>query len=107
MSAYTNMTTDTKNRTDIDSDVKVKRPSKYNVVFFNDEQTPMNFVVELLMAIFGHEPQSATKIMMTIHTEDKGIAGTYEFEIAEQKAAEAHSISLSQGFQLKIKVEPN
>lgn len=98
--------TDTEETTKVIIDNKIKRPSKYNVVFFNDEQTPMNFVVELLMAIFGHEPQEASRIMLIVHSEGKGIAGTYEFEIAEQKAAEAHSVSQMQGFPLKIKVEP-
>jgi ATP-dependent Clp protease adapter protein ClpS len=42
----------------------------------------------------------------TIHTEGKGIAGTYNFEIAEQKSLEAISLSRAEKHPLQVKLEP-
>lgn len=58
----------------------------WNVIFHNDEETTMDFVVKVLMRYFGHSSQRAFQIMMTVHSRGAGIAGTYPLEIAELKA---------------------
>ena len=77
--------------------VKIERPRKYNVIFHNDDETPMGFVVEMLVNVFDMEREPAAMLMMDIHTNGKGIAGTYIKSIAEMKvmmvrrcAEEAH-----------------
>lgn len=95
--------------TEVVIDEKIKKqvdePLKYNVIFLNDDQTPMEWVVELLMSVFKHSQDSAEYITMTIHTEGSGIVGTYSYEIAEQKTAEAITTSRNQGFPLQITME--
>lgn len=77
--------------------VKVEKPHLYNVIFHNDDETPMGFVVEMLVNVFDMDREAAAKLMMDIHTSGKGIAGTYIKSIAEMKvmmvrrcAEEAH-----------------
>ena len=49
--------------TNIDIQEKVKNiveePGKYKVIFMNDNQTPMDFVVSILMEIFKHTEKTA------------------------------------------------
>lgn len=84
---------------------KVKEPSKWKVLFLNDDFTPMEFVVALLISVFKHDTDSATTIMLQVHESGAGIAGIYEFEIAEVKAVEATKIARENGFPLQIKIE--
>ena len=62
-----------------------QKPSLYKVVMLNDDYTPMEFVVEVLITIFGMNKNNATKIMLDIHTKGKGICGIYTYEIAETR----------------------
>lgn len=83
---------------------RIKEPSKYKVVLFNDDYTPVEFVVALLMSVFKHSESSAKQITMRIHNEGSGIAGIYTYEIAEQKQMEAQIISRNNNHPLQIKV---
>ena len=95
--------------TDIQIDEKIqvttREPGKYKVVFLNDDKTPMQFVIEVLVHIFKHSNEAAEAITMNIHNEGAGIAGVYPFEIAEQKGQETVVMSRQHGFPLKVKVE--
>jgi ATP-dependent Clp protease adaptor protein ClpS len=97
------MTTDV----DIDEKIKldIKEPSKYKVVLLNDEQTPMEWVIEILMTIFKHSETTSKELTLTIHNEGAGVAGMYTYEIAEQKAIEATNASRDRGFPLQIRVD--
>ena len=59
--------------TDIESTERldVAKPKKYQVIMFNDDQTPMEFVIELLVGIFRHTEQAAEDITVKIHNEGK------------------------------------
>lgn len=93
--------------TKIDEKIKVTttEPSSYNVLFINDDVTPMDWVVALLKSVFRHSETSATEITMKVHNEGSAVVGTYKFEIAEQKTTEAITASRQHGFPLKVKVE--
>lgn len=85
--------------------VKRKEPSLYKVVFLNDDVTPIDFVMGLLIELFKHTSETALDITMKIHTEGSGVVGVYSFEIAEQKSIEAINLSRENGFPLKVRVE--
>ena len=65
----------------------------------------MDFVVQLLVELFDRPLNEAKAIMVDIHEEGKGIAGEYNFEIAEQKVHEGSTISRHNGYPLKITME--
>lgn len=94
---------------DVKIDEKIKNinkePSRYKVVFLNDDYTPMDFVVSLLIKIFKHSDETAHTITMMVHENGSAVVGVYSYEIAEQKALEATSLSRDNGFPLNIKIE--
>jgi ATP-dependent Clp protease adaptor protein ClpS len=91
----------------INEDVTIRftTPKKYCVVVHNDDSTPMEFVIELLMVIYNHDQKSATDITMEVHEKSKGVAGVYFYEIAEQKVFESITASRNAGFPLSFTIE--
>jgi ATP-dependent Clp protease adaptor protein ClpS len=91
----------------IDEKVKIKitEPKQWKVILLNDDATPMDFVVGILMNIFKHDIVSAQHIMLQVHETGSGIAGVYSFEIAESKATEATNSARENSFPLQIKLE--
>jgi len=85
---------------------RIKEPKRFKVLILNDDYTPMDFVIAILVTIFKHSETSAAKIMMQVHNEGSGVAGVYNYEIAEQKGIEANNVSKENGFPLQVKVEP-
>jgi ATP-dependent Clp protease adaptor protein ClpS len=84
---------------------KLKRPPLYRVVLLNDDYTPMEFVIEVLKIFFGMGPEKATQVMLKVHTEGKGVCGTYTRDIAESKAAQVNDFSKSSQQPLLCEVE--
>lgn len=84
---------------------QLKRPSLYNVVIFNDDYTPMEFVVHVLQAFFGFNQEKSTQIMLRIHTEGKAICGTYTKDVAETKATLVNEYSQENEHPLLCEVE--
>ena len=70
---------------------KLKRPPLYKVVLLNDDYTPMEFVVHVLEVFFSMDRVLATRVMLQVHTQGKGICGTYSREIAETKVAQVNN----------------
>ena len=85
--------------------INVSEPKRWKVILINDDVTPVDFVVSLLMGVFKHDPNSAGNITMQIHETGSGIAGVYNFEIAEIKAVESTTLARSAGYPLQIKME--
>lgn len=84
---------------------KTREPKKYKVVFFNDNVTPIEFVIALLMKVFKHSQEVSYELTMKIHNEGSAVAGIYPHEIAEQKVSEATSLAQANKYPLKIKME--
>jgi ATP-dependent Clp protease adaptor protein ClpS len=72
---------------------KLKRPPLYRVILLNDDYTPMEFVVGVLESVFGLDRNSATRIMLEVHHQGKGICGVYTYEIAETKVAQVMGLA--------------
>ena len=85
--------------------IDIAPPEKWKVLLMNDDVTPMDYVIEVLMIIFGHEFEAAKDITLTIHNSGRGTAGIYPYEIAEQKVAETLADSRSKGHDLTVDLE--
>jgi hypothetical protein len=57
--------TDTAIKTLTQEKIKIEEPSKYDVLFLNDEVTTFEFVVKVLMQIFGKTTEQAMAINQT------------------------------------------
>jgi len=86
-------------------EVKAKRPSMWNIVFYNDDYTPMDFVEFVLKTIFHISTLDALALTLAVHTKGKGIAGTYTFEVAEQKQSEVLLMAKVEEHPLRVEVE--
>ena len=85
--------------------ITAELPPKYKVIMSNDNATPMDLVTSILCLVFRHTDETAKKIMLTIHEEGSAVVGIYTYEIAEQRALEATTLSRDNGFPLQLKLE--
>jgi ATP-dependent Clp protease adaptor protein ClpS len=84
---------------------KTARPPRFKVLLYNDDYTPMEFVVQVLEKIFGKSPSGATQIMLQIHRAGMGVAGVFVLEVAETKSAMVHRMAEERGYPLRSGVE--
>lgn len=89
----------------VKDETKLKKPKKYHVFLLNDDYTSFEFVITILIQIFKHDHFSAIALTDMIHKHGKGIAGTYTYEIAEQKAADTMALAKTNGFPLQAVLE--
>ena len=84
---------------------KIVPPSMYKVVLLNDDYTPMEFVIDILISFFRHNEEQATQIMLAVHTVGKGVCGIYSKDVAETKAAQVNQYSRQHKHPLLCEVE--
>ena len=83
----------------------VRRPPRYKGLLYNDDYTPMEFVVALLEKVFGKGPSEATAIMLAIHNSGLGVAGVYTLDVAETKVVAVHKAAEQRGYPLRAGAE--
>ena len=93
-------------RTRIKPSEAVKEPPLYRVVYLNDNQTTMEFVVESLIDYFDYTMETAEQITVDIHESGSAIVAVLPYEIAEQKGIEVTLDARSNDYPLQIKLEP-
>jgi len=98
--------TDTDIAEKVKTNTRLKEPSMFNVIYLNDEQTTMQFVVDTLIRHFDYDDSSAMEKMAEIHDEGAGVVATLPYEMAEQKGVEVTIEARNLGFPLQVKVEP-
>jgi len=86
-------------------DTILKEPKLYNVIIHNDDQTPFDFVIDLLIREYRKSPQDAILLANKVHNTSKGIAGTYLYEIAETKAQRSIKMARASGYPLMFTIE--
>lgn len=85
---------------------RVKEPRRYKVMIFNDDFTPMDFVVHILETVFFKSAEESESIMLKTHHEGKAVVGIYCYDIAKSKVEKAMEMSRSQKFPLKLTYMP-
>lgn len=101
------MTTETEVKQKVAIKTNLAPPPQYKVIFFNDDVTTVDFVLETLITFFGYDLEGAKELTVKIHSEGRAVVAIMPYEIAEQKALEVTAIARSNGFPLNIKLEPN
>jgi ATP-dependent Clp protease adaptor protein ClpS len=86
-------------------DTAIIPPQKKKVVFYNDDYTTMDFVVEVLISIFNKSKEDATKIMQTVHRDGFSVVGTYTYDIAVSRVEITKNIAKQNGFPLRVEIE--
>lgn len=97
--------TDSEIKDEISSVSKNDRPPMYKVILYNDDYTSMEFVVQILVDVFGKSLEKATQMMLNIHNKGKEICGIYPRQIAETKVETVHNLAGNKGFPLKSTME--
>ena len=103
----------TMTNTDAATDIKVQvnenlqEPPMFKVVYLNDSQTSMEFVIESLIDYFDYSVPTAEKITMDIHEQGSAVVAVLPYEIAEQKGVEVTVSARSNGYPLQVKLEPD
>lgn len=84
----------------------LREPHRYKVIFHNDDFTTMEFVVKVLEQVFFIDSQKAETLMLHIHHAGKAVVGIYTYDIAVSKANKATDMARTEGFPLRISIEP-
>ena len=84
---------------------EIKPPPLYRVVLLNDDYTPMEFVVDVLRLFFGMNLEVATRVMLKVHTEGKGVCGVFPRDVAESKAAQVNEYARENQHPLMCDIE--
>lgn len=93
------------NSDQFETTTKIKKPKLYKVLLLNDDFTPMDFVIHVLMDIFNHDAENAHKIMSHVHEKGSGLAGKYTKEVAETKILQVTKLAKEQKHPLRCKLE--
>jgi ATP-dependent Clp protease adaptor protein ClpS len=79
-----------------------------NVLFWNDDVTPMEFVVDILEQMFEKSRDDAIKLMLAIHHNGNAVCGTYPADRARELASAVTALAQRSGFPLSVTlVDPN
>jgi ATP-dependent Clp protease adaptor protein ClpS len=93
-------------RTRIKPSEQLKEPPMFRVVYLNDNQTTVEFVVDSLIEFFDYTAETAERITIDIHETGSAVVAVLPFEIAEQKGIEVTLSARSQSYPLQVKLEP-
>lgn len=80
-------------------------PPENKVIFYNDDFTTMDFVVDVLESVFNKSYEEAYELMMEIHQLGSAIIGQYTFDIAVSRRNLAVQIARNNNFPLRVEIE--
>lgn len=84
---------------------EIREPNLYRVILHNDHYTTMNFVVEVLIAVFHMPAAEATRIMLDVHRKGRGLCGIFTYDIAVTKIDQVHRLARKNEFPLRCSLE--
>jgi len=85
---------------------EIKEPPMFKIIYLNDSQTTMEFVIETLVDFFNYTTQTALQITKDIHSQGAAVVAVLPYEVAEQKGIEVTLCARSNNFPLQVKLEP-
>jgi len=84
---------------------QLQRPPMYRVVMLNDDFTPMEFVIDVLIRFFHKSENSANRLMLQIHNEGSARCGVFTHDLAETKVQQVETASRTSGHPLRCMIE--
>ena len=78
--------------------------AEVQVVLFNDDFTPMEFVVKTLEQFFGMDRDEATEVMLEVHRRGRAVCGLYARETAESIVREVVADARRKGHPLRCQM---
>ena len=94
---------DTKTKTN----TNIAEPPMFKVIYINDNQTSIKFVIDSLIEHFEYTPETAERITLDIHESGSAVVAVLPYEVAEQKGIEVTVSARAEGYPLQIKLEPD
>lgn len=86
---------------------KLQPPKMYKVMLLNDDFTPMDFVITVLQRFFSLDTEQATRIMLKVHNEGRGICGVYSRDVAATKVEQVSNFARQHQHPLACVMEEN
>jgi ATP-dependent Clp protease adaptor protein ClpS len=90
---------------EVSEEEKIEEPKRYRVLLLNDDYSTMDFVVHVLMTVFQKSEEEASRIMLQVHHNGKGLCGVYIYEIAQTKVMQVETMAQQAKFPLKAIIE--
>ena len=91
---------------ELDTSQATDLESLWRVLIHNDDVTPMDFVVDILVNLFFVDGPRAIDIMFTAHTSGIAYVATLPKNEAEKRVGKAHFAASLEGFPLRFSLEP-
>ena len=89
----------------LEEETELETPKMFKVILLNDDYTPMDFVIEILMDIFGKDEIVAVDLMLDVHEQGKAVCGVYTYDIAETKVVQVQNRARKSEFPLRTILE--
>ena len=87
------------------ADAALELPPERSVVFYNDDTTTMEFVIDVLVSIFDKSNEEAERLMYLVHDQGSAVVGKYTYDVAVSRANLTVQIARKNGFPLRVEVE--
>lgn len=84
---------------------KVTPPPMYRVILVNDDFTPREFVVSILMSVFRKNGDEARRIMITAHQGGRALVGVYTYDVANSRVERVTREAVQAGYPLVVYTE--
>lgn len=82
------------------------REPEWVVILMNDDYTPFDWVIDILVRVFERQHADAVAITNTVHHAGKGIAGIFPREKAKRLADLANRLSREAGHPFTCVAQP-
>ena len=90
--------------TEVQVQVEGKSQTVGEVYVFDDDYTPMEFVVDIIVKVFSMPYDHAVKVMLLAHEKGKASCGFFSIDVAETKAQTVLDFAQEKGYPLRCKV---
>lgn len=87
------------------SKTDLREPKRYKVIMHNDDYTPMDFVVLVLIEQFGKEKEEAVRLMLMVHEGGRAVVGTFSYDIAKTKVRTVTALAREEGYPFRLTIE--